>query len=88
MTEAEATAALVVAGVSRPRLTLTYYRWFDGRTAAQLAADGTLTREHVDVLIAEEAAMTAAYERSGLARSTAPPTSGWQCELSIPGGVE
>lgn len=59
-----------------------------GRSLMDLAAAGQLLPSHVQSLIAEARAMQTAYERSGLARSKAKPSTDWRAELSIPGAPE
>jgi len=61
---------------------------FEGRSLLDLVADGQLSPEHTQVLIAEAQAMDAAYSRSGLAQSKAAPSDDWRAELSIPGSSE
>lgn len=61
-------------------------KMFAGRTFIDLLAAGDLLPEHISAVISEAKAMEAAYRRLG--RSKARPTNDWQCEISIPGGVE
>lgn len=75
------------AGVARAS-SLLKMKAFEGRSLLDLVADGQLSPEHTQVLIAEAQAMDAAYSRSGLAQSKAAPSDDWRAELSIPGSSE
>lgn len=61
---------------------------FGDRSLMDIVKAGDDWREAVDVLIAESRAMERAYERSGLAKSKAKPTSDWQTSQSIPASRE
>lgn len=61
---------------------------FDGQSLLDLIAANQLTPEHVELLVSEAQAMQGAYERSGLARSKAAPTSDWKSSHSVPGTAE
>jgi len=61
---------------------------FGGRSLLDLIAVGQALPTHVERLITETKMMVAAYNRSGMAESKAPPTTDWQAELSIPGSPE
>jgi transcriptional regulator with XRE-family HTH domain len=75
------------AGMTRASALLTM-KALEGRSLLDLAATGQLLPSHIQLLVAEAKAMDAAYDRSGLARSTAKPTDDWRAELSIPGSPE
>jgi len=75
------------AGVARAS-SLLKMKAFEGRSLLDLVADGQLSPEHTQALIAEAQAMDAAYSRSDLARSKAAPSDDWRAELSIPGSSE
>ena len=61
---------------------------FDGASLMDLVAADALLPWHIEASIAEARAMNAAYERSGLAKTKAPPSEDWRTELSIPGSGE
>ena len=61
---------------------------FGGRSLMDIVKAGDDWYEAVDLLIAESRAMERAYERSGLAKSKAKPTSDWQAYQSIPASRE
>ena len=75
------------AGVSRAAAILKM-KAFDGRSLLDLIAAGEGCSQHVQTLVAEAKAIEAAYERTGLAKSKAKPTSDWQSSMSIPGSLE
>ncbi|MBU2827097.1 helix-turn-helix domain-containing protein [Acidithiobacillus ferriphilus] len=75
------------AGVSRAAALLKM-KAFDGRSLLDLIAAGEGCSQHVQTLVAEAKAIEAAYERTGLAKSKAKPTSDWQSSMSIPGSLE
>lgn len=61
---------------------------FDGRSLLDLVAADQLEKSHVDNLIDESKKMDAAYDRSGMPRSSAKPTDDWLTTVSIPGHPE
>ena len=75
------------AGVVRAG-SLLKMKTFGDRSLMDIVKAGADWREAVDVLIAESRAMESAYERSGLAKSKAKPTSDWQTSQSIPASRE
>lgn len=75
------------AGVVRAG-SLIKIKTFGGRSLMDIVKVGDDWHEAVDVLIAESRAMEHAYERSGLAKSKAKPTSDWQASQSIPASRE
>ncbi len=75
------------AGIARAG-SLLKMKTFDGRSLLDIVKAGDDWREAVDVLIAESRAMERAYERSGLAKSKAKPTSDWLASQSIPASRE
>lgn len=75
------------AGVSRAG-SLLKVKTFGDRSLMDIVKAGDDWHEAVDVLIAESRAMERAYERSGLAKSKAKPTSDWQTSQSIPASRE
>lgn len=75
------------AGVARAG-SLLKMKTFDGRSLLDIVRAGDDWRQPVDVLIAESRAMEQAYERSGLARSKAKPSSDWLASQSIPSSRE
>lgn len=75
------------AGITRAS-SLLKMKAFEGRSLMDLAAAGQLLPSHIQSLIAEAQAMDAAYDRSGLAKSTAQPSEDWRTEVSIPGSPE
>lgn len=75
------------AGVARAG-SLLKMKTFGDRSLMDIVKAGADWREAVDVLIAESRAMESAYERSGLAKSKAKPTSDWQTSQSIPASRE
>jgi hypothetical protein len=58
---------------------------FDGKSLLDLVASGQASMEHIRTLTSEAQAMENAYNRSGLARKTAPVSDDWRSEISIPG---
>ena len=58
---------------------------FDGKSLLDLVASGRASLEHIHILTSEAQAMENAYNRSGLARKTAPVSDDWRSEISIPG---
>ena len=75
------------AGVTRAA-TFLKMKVFNGRSLMDLVSTGELTSKQVETLIAEAHVMESSYDRSGLARSKAKPTTDWQAQLSIPGSPE
>lgn len=75
------------AGVARAG-SLLKMKTFDGRSLLDIVRAGDDWRQPVNVLIAESRAMEQAYERSGLAKSKAKPTSDWLASQSIPSSRE
>ena len=75
------------AGVARAG-SLLKMKTFGDRSLMDIVKAGADWREAVDVLIAESRAIESAYERSGLAKSKAKPTSDWQTSQSIPASRE
>jgi transcriptional regulator with XRE-family HTH domain len=75
------------AGITRASAMLKM-KAFEGRSLLDLAATGQLVPSHIQMLIAEAQAMDAAYDRSGLAKSKAKPSTNWRAEVSIPGSPE
>ena len=75
------------AGVARAG-SLLKMKTFGDRSLMDIVKAGDDWYEAVDLLIAESRAMERAYERSGLAKSKAKPTSDWQASQSIPASRE
>ncbi len=75
------------AGITRAE-SLLKMKVFDCSTLLDLVATGQFVPEYAQTLIAEAQAMEAAYNSSGLAKSKAAPSNGWQAEFSIPGSSE
>lgn len=75
------------AGVARAG-SLLKMKAFGDRSLMDIVKAGDDWYEAVNVLIAESHAMERAYERSGLAKSKAKPTSDWQASQSIPASRE
>lgn len=75
------------AGITRASAMLKM-KAFEGRSLLDLAATGQLLPSHIQMLIAEAQAMDAAYDRSGMAKSKAKPSTDWRAEVSIPGAPE
>lgn len=75
-------AAVVRAG------SLLKMKTFGDRSLMDIVKAGADWHEAVGILIAESRAMESAYERSGLAKSKAKPTSDWQTSQSIPASRE
>jgi len=75
------------AGITRASAMLKM-KAFEGRSLLDLAATGQLLPSHIQMLIAEAQALDAAYDRSGLAKSKAKPSTDWRAEVSIPGAPE
>lgn len=75
------------AGVVRSS-SLLKMKTFADRSLVDIVKAGEDWHEAVNVLISESRAMERAYERSGLAKSKAMPTSDWQTTQSIPASRE
>jgi len=75
------------AGVARAG-SLLKMKTFGDRSLMDIVKAGDDWHEAVDALITESRAMERAYERSGLAKSKAKPTSDWQTSQSIPASRE
>ena len=75
------------ARVKRPAALLKM-KAFNGRSLLDLITSDQIRPEQIQLLISEAESMERTYDRSGLARSKATPSSDWQSNISIPGAAE
>lgn len=71
------------SGVLRAGILL-YMKNFQGISLFELIKNKEPIEEQMKLLVTEAQAMEAAYQRSGLARSSTNPTNDWMSSISIP----